>query len=62
MYKVDIPLDTKESAAIQARKNKEAARKSRIFNARERTGKMTKKVKNLPKFQKISPFFHLSLS
>lgn len=37
MYKVDIPLDTKESAAIQARKNKEAARKSRIFDARQRT-------------------------
>ena len=38
MYKVDIPLDTKESAAIQARQNKEAARKSRIFDARQRTG------------------------
>lgn len=37
MYKVDIPLDTKESAAIQARQNKEAARKSRIFDARQRT-------------------------
>lgn len=37
MYKVDIPLDTKESAAIQARKNKESARKSRIFDARQRT-------------------------
>lgn len=37
MYKVDIPLDTKESAAIQGRRNKEAARKSRIFDAKQRT-------------------------
>lgn len=37
MYKVDIPLDTKESAAIERRRNMEAARKSRIFDATQRT-------------------------
>lgn len=37
MYKVDIPLDTKESAAIERRRNMEEARKSRIFDAQQRT-------------------------
>jgi len=37
MYKVDIPLDTKETAAIERRRNMESARKSRIFDARQRT-------------------------
>lgn len=37
MYKVDIPLDTKESAAIERRRNMESARKSRIFDAQQRT-------------------------
>lgn len=37
MYKVDIPLDTKESAAIERRRNMEMARKSRIFDAKDRT-------------------------
>jgi len=37
MYKVDIPLDSKESAAISRRQNAEAARKSRIFDSKQRT-------------------------
>lgn len=36
MYKVDIPLDYKESAVIERRKNAEAARKSRIFDSKSR--------------------------
>jgi len=36
MYKVDIPLDTKEAAAIARRKSAEAARKERIFNPKLR--------------------------
>lgn len=37
MYKVDIQEDTKEAAAIEARRNREKQRQSRIFNARYRT-------------------------
>ena len=37
MYKLDIRVDTKESAAIERRRNLERQRQSRIFNARERT-------------------------
>lgn len=37
MYKLDIPVDYKESAAIERRKNMEEQRKSRIFNAKTRT-------------------------
>lgn len=36
MYKVDIPVDLKESAAIERRRNMEAARKARIFQAKHR--------------------------
>ncbi|XP_060619217.2 RIB43A-like with coiled-coils protein 1 [Anolis sagrei] len=34
MYKVDIQADTKDAAAIEARRNREKQRQSRIFNAR----------------------------
>ncbi|CAI5795929.1 Uncharacterized protein PODLI_1B027085 [Podarcis lilfordi] len=37
MYKVDIQPDIKEAAAIEARRNREKQRQSRIFNARYRT-------------------------
>lgn len=37
MYKTDIPLDMKEAAVIERRKNAEAARKSRIFDSQKRT-------------------------
>uniref|UniRef100_A0A8D2JAB4 RIB43A-like with coiled-coils protein 1 n=1 Tax=Varanus komodoensis TaxID=61221 RepID=A0A8D2JAB4_VARKO len=37
MYKVDIQTDLKEAAAIEARRNREKQRQSRIFNARYRT-------------------------
>jgi len=36
MYKLDIPLDRKEAAAIQRRKHLETERQSRIFNAKQR--------------------------
>jgi len=36
MYKLDIPLDQKEAAAISQRQRNEEERKSRIFNARTR--------------------------
>ncbi|KAH0628835.1 hypothetical protein JD844_010415 [Phrynosoma platyrhinos] len=36
MYKVDIQTDTKDAAAIEARRNREKQRQSRIFNARYR--------------------------
>lgn len=36
MYKVDIQEDKKEAAAIEARRNREKQRQSRIFNARYR--------------------------
>ncbi|KAG9461806.1 hypothetical protein GDO78_015690 [Eleutherodactylus coqui] len=37
MYKLDLPLDLKEVAAIEGRRNREQQRQSRIFNARART-------------------------
>ena len=37
MYKLDLPVDMKESAAIERRRNREMQRQSRIFNARVRT-------------------------
>lgn len=37
MYKLDLPVDMKETAAIQRRRNAELQRQSRIFNARVRT-------------------------
>ncbi|XP_074645300.1 RIB43A-like with coiled-coils protein 2 [Tubulanus polymorphus] len=37
MYKLDLPIDHKEYAAIERRRNMEAQRQSRIFNARVRT-------------------------
>lgn len=36
MYKVDLPIDYKEAAAIERRRNMEEMRKSRIFNAKTR--------------------------
>ena len=36
MYKVDIGVDNRENAAIERRRNAEAARKSRIFDAKSR--------------------------
>ncbi|XP_063792643.1 RIB43A-like with coiled-coils protein 1 isoform X2 [Pseudophryne corroboree] len=37
MYKLDLPIDLKEVAAIERRRNKEQQRQSRIFNAKYRT-------------------------
>uniref|UniRef100_A0ABM5FQA9 RIB43A-like with coiled-coils protein 1 n=1 Tax=Pogona vitticeps TaxID=103695 RepID=A0ABM5FQA9_9SAUR len=37
MYKVDLQTDVKEAAAIEARRNREKQRQSRIFNTRYRT-------------------------
>ena len=37
MYKLDLPVDLKQSAAIERRRNMELQRQSRIFNARVRT-------------------------
>ena len=37
MYKLDVRVDTKESAAIERRRIMEQQRQSRIFDARERT-------------------------
>ncbi|EDO49672.1 predicted protein [Nematostella vectensis] len=37
MYKLDLPVDMKETAAIERRRNRELQRQSRIFNARVRT-------------------------
>jgi len=36
MYKLDIPVDLKEAAAIERRRACEEARKSRIFNSKTR--------------------------
>ncbi|XP_072175585.1 RIB43A-like with coiled-coils protein 2 [Diadema setosum] len=37
MYKLDLPIDLKEQAAIERRRNLELERQSRIFNAKVRT-------------------------
>jgi len=37
MYKLDLPVDMRESAAIERRKQRELERQSRIFNAHVRT-------------------------
>ncbi|XP_075772072.1 RIB43A-like with coiled-coils protein 1 [Pelodiscus sinensis] len=37
MHKVDLPLESREAAAIEARREREKQRQSRIFNARHRT-------------------------
>jgi len=37
MYKLDLPIDLKESAAIERRRNLELQRQSRIFNSKVRT-------------------------
>ncbi|XP_013923552.1 PREDICTED: RIB43A-like with coiled-coils protein 1 [Thamnophis sirtalis] len=37
MYKVDLQADLREAAAVEARRNREKQRQSRIFNARYRT-------------------------
>ncbi|XP_076447852.1 RIB43A-like with coiled-coils protein 2 [Babylonia areolata] len=37
MYKLDLPVDYKEAAAIERRRQMEEERKSRIFNAKTRT-------------------------
>jgi len=36
MYKLDLPIDNIEAAAIARRRNREAQRQSRIFNAKTR--------------------------
>lgn len=36
MYKIDIPVDLKEAAAIERRRSEEEKRKSRIFNSKTR--------------------------
>jgi hypothetical protein len=36
MYKLDLPVDYKEAAAIERRRNQEEQRKARIFNAKTR--------------------------
>lgn len=36
MYKLDLPIDYKEAAAIERRRNQEEQRKSRIFNSKTR--------------------------
>lgn len=36
MYKLDLPVDYKEAAAIERRRQMEEERKSRIFNAKTR--------------------------
>ena len=37
MYKLDLPVDYKEAAAIERRRQMEEERKTRIFNAKART-------------------------
>ena len=37
MHKLDLPVDYREAAAIERRRNQEQQRKSRIFNAKTRT-------------------------
>ncbi|XP_038054446.1 RIB43A-like with coiled-coils protein 2 [Patiria miniata] len=37
MYKLDLPIDLKEAAAIERRRNKELERQNRIFNSKVRT-------------------------
>ena len=37
MYKLDLPIDQKEAAAIERRRNQELERQNRIFNAKVRT-------------------------
>ncbi|XP_026518600.1 RIB43A-like with coiled-coils protein 1, partial [Terrapene carolina triunguis] len=37
MHKVDLPLESKEAAALEARREREKQRLTRIFNARHRT-------------------------
>ncbi|XP_056394665.1 RIB43A-like with coiled-coils protein 2 isoform X2 [Hyla sarda] len=37
MYKLDLPIDPKEVAAIERRRNREQQRQSQIFNAKART-------------------------
>lgn len=37
MFKVDLPLDPREKAKIEARRNRDEQRKSRIFDAKQRT-------------------------
>lgn len=36
MYKLDIPLDLKEKAAIERRRRAEKERQGRVFNSRHR--------------------------
>ena len=36
MYKLDLPVDYKEAAAIERRRQMEEERKTRIFNAKAR--------------------------
>lgn len=36
MYKLDLPIDTKEAAAIELRRRREKERQARIFDSRTR--------------------------
>jgi len=44
MYKLDIPIDNKEAAAIERRRKLEKDRQDRIFNARARTIGVSKQL------------------
>lgn len=37
MYKLDLPVDLKEAAVLQRRRDAEQQRQSRVFDARVRT-------------------------
>lgn len=37
MYKLDVPVDLKEAAVLQRRREAELQRQSRVFDARVRT-------------------------
>lgn len=36
MYKIDLPVDRREAAAIERRRSREVERQNRIFNAKTR--------------------------
>ena len=59
MYKLDLPIDYKEAAAIERRQNLEKQRQSRIFNAKVRTIGVRKKflVVQVNKFYSFILFF-----
>lgn len=47
MYKLDIQVDAKESAAIERRRITEQQRRSRIFDARERIIGVSDRIREL---------------